>query len=258
MKSVLSPHQRTKKTFLAFTLIELLVVIAIIAILAGLLLPALAKAKGRALQTKCLSSMKQIGNATQMYLIDSRDVLPGPCGLVVNKRFYSTDRKIYGRTEGGPIELIGYLSPYLSIPMPKNNSGNYSTGEVAVCAAYAQKFKQSDVSSFIINQKITNSLTPVDVTFFPFGKWDNSPVIFTLTMSTVFPIPSNASSAPGAKLGQIKYPARAWMIADMDTTVSGLSPVTYPQPTSPIHGPSRWNRLYIDGHASIIKNWGDY
>src|SRR5215212_493543 len=102
-------RKRAMRKERGFTLIELLVVIAIIAILAAILFPVFAQAREKGRQASCLSNCKQIGLASNMYVQDYDETLPGHDWQKGQGLWPLPDGRTYKGHLGWPVQFYPYI-----------------------------------------------------------------------------------------------------------------------------------------------------
>ena len=220
-----------------FTLIELLVVIAIIAILAAMLLPALAKAKARAINTQCASNLRQVMMGINLFAADNDDRLPynidTPTGQPNNLPLVPDARSSWADNYPTRPELGYHISPYLANSRTLVSQGT-SESLVMVCPA------------FVRNPQYTLRAP----------QQTDPDQLRRMYRLRAYVEGSELWKFNGPKLGTIIRPANNGAIADLDRTFPGLTSAESPGwsqlPDRPVHGNTR-NYAFFDSHIATLS-----
>jgi prepilin-type N-terminal cleavage/methylation domain-containing protein/prepilin-type processing-associated H-X9-DG protein len=222
---------------LGFTLIELLVVIAIISVLAGLLLPALARAKAKSHQAACLSNCRQIGIATTLALGDNEDRFP-------DRRDLKT--------------ALGY-KPWTTWPASDPRGGwaalvlrNEINGDgIWVCPAWLGSPLRATPQTFQ-PYRTNDSTSAVTYWLWRFDRTNDPVSLDNFWGKTVTQCVDDLRVANNPQAGQPAGPS------DTELMVDPYFPSTIAALPEDIRGralhPGGRNRLFLDGHAAYLKD----
>lgn len=229
-----SPSTVRRASPAGFTLIELLASIAIVGILAAILTATVSRVRANSRGAVCLSNMRQIATAMQLYANDNQRYLPGPI-YQLQGPYYNIDYR----------RLPMRLGPYLDAPKATSYGTVQSTmayADIFGCPSWKAATAADTIYSLVINDRIARDGQPA---LNPWGAGDphgtGNPAD-----ATIPPLKLNQFDAHG-----VTKPGSTWLIAEADLQFPATGGTFWRVPSAPVHDTYR-SAIFADFHVGRL------
>ncbi|MFH1496402.1 MAG: type II secretion system protein [Verrucomicrobiota bacterium] len=217
-----------------FTLIELLASIAIVGILAAILIATISRVRASSRGAVCLSNMRQIATAMQLYANDNQRYLPGPI-YQLQGPYYNIDYR----------RLPMRLGPYVNAPKATSYGTAQSTmayAEVFGCPSWKAASASDTIYSLVVNDRIARDGQPA---LNPWGFGDPNGTGNPADV-TVPPLKLNQFDAYG-----ITQSGSTWLIAEADMRFPVVGGAFWRVSSAPVHDNYR-SAIFLDFHVGRL------